>query len=389
MGNIFLLYIPPTNYEATVHYEDTIKQKVPSDRIFKYVDSGTKYKLQSIFGPNKIAVWGSRDTPANRAKYEKMQDGDDILIVEGNTIKLLGKIASKTINPDLSYELWKDLKGKTPQGWSLIYFIANPQEINLPFAEFVRLFNYSSNYTLKGFTAISDDKLKEFYSCYDDLYSILVKIKLGQPITQKKEAEPLEELIAKGKEAQAKYLVPEPEEERIPIDKSISEHLEIQWKLINLGIKAGSKIWIPQNDQSKIRSRYQFTEFEENFSAGLDVPTKYVDNIDVIWKHEFRIDGAFEIENTTEIYSGLLRFSDLKIIAPNSTYPLFIVAPGARKNKVIEQLKRPTFKSFEFENKVKFLPFEIIDEIDNFFRNSASGLSIDLLDGKAEVLSIN
>jgi len=36
-----------------------------------------------------------------------MKQGDDILIVEGKSIKLLGKIAAKTINPSLSKELWK------------------------------------------------------------------------------------------------------------------------------------------------------------------------------------------------------------------------------------------------------------------------------------------
>ncbi len=43
MTNIFLLYIPFGNYEAQVHYEDTIKQKVLPDRIFRFVDPDLKY----------------------------------------------------------------------------------------------------------------------------------------------------------------------------------------------------------------------------------------------------------------------------------------------------------------------------------------------------------
>ena len=35
----------------------------------------------------------------------------------------------------------------------------------------------------------------------------------------------------------------------------------------------------------------------ETFAAGLDTQVKYVENIDVVWKEEFRIDAAFEIEN--------------------------------------------------------------------------------------------
>ena len=118
----------------------------------------------------------------------------------------------------------------------------------------------------------------------------------------------------------------------------------------------------------------------------MDVPSKYVDNIDVVWKEEFRIDAAFEIENSTSIYSGLLRFSDLSIIAPNSTYPLFIVAPRSKRNKLVEQIKRPTFKKIEFDRKVRYLSYEAVNEVDDFFANSNSGLNIDLLYGKSEAI---
>ena len=50
-----------------------------------------------------------------------------------------------------------------------------------------------------------------------------------------------------------------------------------------------------------------------------------------------------EIEHTTSIYSGLLRMSDLVAMQPNLQIPLFIVAPDVRRNKVIEEVNRPTF----------------------------------------------
>lgn len=77
-------------------------------------------------------------------------------------------------------------------------------------------------------------------------------------------------------------------------------------------------------------------------SAGIDLPHSYLENIDVVWKQEFRIGAAYEIENSTLIYSGLLRFADLNIVAPNTLYPMFIVAPTDKKNRVHEQLRRPT-----------------------------------------------
>jgi hypothetical protein len=137
--NIFLVYIPPGNAEAMVHYEETIRQKVMPERIFRHIDDNLRSRLMRIFGTRPITVWGSKDSSANRSKYERMVPGDVILIVEGAIIKLLGKIAAVTVNQNLSRELWKNLRPDKVDGWDLIYFIANPQEIDLPFAEFCKL----------------------------------------------------------------------------------------------------------------------------------------------------------------------------------------------------------------------------------------------------------
>ena len=151
-----------------VHYEDTIRQKVAPDRIYQHVPN-IRAHLQNIFKDRPIAVWGSRDSRANRAKFERMQPGDDILIIEGATIKLLGKIAATAVNADLSNELWKPLRGNRGAPWNLIYFIANPQEIDLPFAQFCKLMGYARNYQLRGFTSVSEERLESFYGRYDDL----------------------------------------------------------------------------------------------------------------------------------------------------------------------------------------------------------------------------
>ena len=53
--------------------------------------------------------------------------------------------------------------------------------------------------------------------------------------------------------------------------------------------------------------------------------------------------AAFEIESTTSIYSGLLRMSDLITMQPNLNIPLYLVAPDARRDKVMAEINRPTF----------------------------------------------
>jgi len=380
MRNIFILYMAPGNYEQMVHYQDTIKNKVDQQRIFRYIDLNLQSTLRNIFGNKSIAVWGSRDTRANRSHYEKMLPGDNVLIVEGNTIKLLGKIAAKTISNDLSRELWKNLKNGKDEMWSLIYFIANPLEIELPFSELNKLFSYEETYKPRGFTSISENRLKEFYSKYDDLYSIFQRIKQGIPYRQIIEPEVLEI-----REDSATALQSEDIEEILK-NGELSEHVRMQWKLILLGLKTGSRVWVPRNDQPKIHKEYGFTEFEQSFSAGIDTPAKYVENIDVVWKEEFRIDAAFEIEHSTAIYSGLLRFSDLKIIAPNSNYPLFIVAPLSKKNRVFEQIKRPAFRKLGLDKEVRYLSYEVVDDINKFFETSSTGLNVNVVVGRSEAI---
>lgn len=70
-------------------------------------------------------------------------------------------------------------------------------------------------------------------------------------------------------------------------------------------------------------------------------------------------------------------------------YPLFIVAPRNRKNRVQEQVRRPTFKKLELDRKVRFLPYEAINEIDDFFAEADSGVNIDVIVNRSESLTRN
>ena len=377
--NIFILYMPPVNAEVMVHYEATIRQKVTPERIYQYTSPAETRRLKSVFSNRPMAVWGSRDTPANRTNFDRMNDGDEILIVEGETIKLLGRVACKTVNPALSQELWKGLRGDPNVRWDLIYFIANPREIELPFIKFLGLIGYQQNYQLRGFTSISTEKLENFYAKYDDLYSILLRIKQGQDVERIMDPLAVAETLDSPYQTQNESV--EEAGEEVP-----SDHLRMQWILLTMGRRAGEKVWAPRNDQSRISSHFEFQDFEETFAAGLNAQVKYVENIDVVWKEEYRIDAAFEIENSTSIYSGLLRFADLTMVAPNTLYPLFIVAPSERRNRVWEQLRRPTFRHLHLAEKVRYLSYETVQQVDEFFGEGDKGLNVQVLVGKSEKL---
>ena len=128
------------------------------------------------------------------------------------------------------------------------------------------------------------------------------------------------------------------------LEKRPTEHDEIQWRLIRLGQLAKCDIWIPRNDQSKQFEGIRFRDHVlSQIHETLDVPPS-IKNIDVVWKFgPYSIKSAFEIENSTSVYSGILRLSDLRAENPNSNYPLFIIAAEERRRKVFNELKRPTF----------------------------------------------
>ena len=75
-----------------------------------------------------------------------------------------------------------------------------------------------------------------------------------------------------------------------------------------------------------------------------DATNRTIELIDVLWLQGNAIVAAFEIESTTSIYSGLLRMADLIWrCSLNLNIPLYLVAPDERRDKVMEEVNRPTF----------------------------------------------
>jgi hypothetical protein len=98
---------------------------------------------------------------------------------------------------------------------------------------------------------------------------------------------------------------------------------------------------------------------------GFDENTRrIVQNIDVLWLRKNVIRKAFEIESTTSIYSGLLRLNDLVLAQPNIQIDLYLAAASARRERVYNQLLRPSFQTLL--QKCEFISFERIAEQMNY-----------------------
>ncbi len=162
---------------------------------------------------------------------------------------------------------------------------------------------------------------------------------------------------------------PEPSEPAPEEQPARRVHSEMQATLADLGLKMDCDVWVPRADQSALERS------TPGFSVKrllLDLPPIFgghaddtVRNIDVIWFHGHRVVAAFEVENTTAIYSGLLRMADLVSLVPNIAFPLYIVADDARRADVRREILRPAFQysKLPLERACGFLSYRVIRDL--------------------------
>ena len=147
------------------------------------------------------------------------------------------------------------------------------------------------------------------------------------------------------------------------IEKDLS-HSHIQWLLATIGRKMGCKVWIATNDHKRTWKGKTLGDLSiaKLPTLGLDADSqRMIGLIDVIWLEGFnKVAAAFEVEHTTSVYSGLLRMSDLLAVSPNLNFPLYIVAPKSRTEKVRRELSRPTFQSLGLHEQCGYFSFEAL-----------------------------
>lgn len=65
---------------------------------------------------------------------------------------------------------------------------------------------------------------------------------------------------------------------------------------------------------------------------------------------------------------------------------MFIDAPGERRNRVRELLSRSIFRSMRLAEKMRYLSYERVQEVDKFFGDESAGLNVGVLVGRSEIL---
>lgn len=344
MRKIFIV-VAGGNTDAQRHFEDTIQRKRNINEVRQFLPPEQINNLENIYHGSDFIVWGSVPGPMNEPRWEKMDPGDVVLIYNTGRIRFAGEVAAKVRSKDLARYFWRETADR--ETWELMYFIVNEEKVDVPLSKLNPFFGYSENYAPRGFTQVDQEKVKAFANNYGDILGALKSLEKNEEIFP---VSPVKTKILQEK-----------------IVRAPTEHDEMQWRLIRLGELAKLDVWVPSSDQAK---QYKGNSFREHvlkeFQQGIDVPPT-IKNIDVVWKFgPYSIKSAFEIEHSTSVYSGILRLSDLRAETPNSTFPLFIVADGERKRKVLNELLRPTFSSpaLRLNEIVKYLSYDDVRQID-------------------------
>lgn len=138
-------------------------------------------------------------------------------------------------------------------------------------------------------------------------------------------------------------------------------HSQIQTLVGGNGLMKGFEIWVPPNDRGGLDWNLM-----KKFDIANDLPSRYgkildvIREIDVIWikRGSSDLSAVFEVEYSTPIYSGLLRFNDLHLIEPGLKPKFNIVSNDTRRALFLRQINRPTFKSSGLSELCSFLEYK-------------------------------
>jgi len=137
-------------------------------------------------------------------------------------------------------------------------------------------------------------------------------------------------------------------------------HSGIQSMLSAIGARQGFDIWIPANDRQKIDPKLtsHFTSIT-NLPAIFKTVKFIVEEIDIIWfkRGSAEPQAFFEVEHTTPIYTGLLRFNDLHLSLVRGKPSFSIVASEERRPLFVRALNRPTFRASGLSELCTFLEY--------------------------------
>jgi hypothetical protein len=136
-------------------------------------------------------------------------------------------------------------------------------------------------------------------------------------------------------------------------------HCQAQTLLGGIGVLKGYGVYIPSNNVDlldwSLVERFHPINSLPNY---IEDRARFASEIDVIWvdhKHDL-IVAAFEVEHSTPVYSGLLRFNDV-LLTCSGANRFFVVSNESRRELFARQLQRPTFQRSGLSEVASFLDY--------------------------------
>ncbi len=134
------------------------------------------------------------------------------------------------------------------------------------------------------------------------------------------------------------------EAERTSEARSLS-HSQVQTLLASIGRLKGYDVYVPENDVARLD--WSLTErfpLRPEVPAGFEKIRGVLSGVDVLWigARKPTVEALYEVEHSTPIYSGLLRFNDV-LVTDHRVSRFSIVSNEARRELFSRQLFRPTF----------------------------------------------
>lgn len=137
-------------------------------------------------------------------------------------------------------------------------------------------------------------------------------------------------------------------------------HSQVQTLLGAVGNAKGFDVWVPAKD--RVGLDWSLTK---NFECRGELPGLFasvksvLQEVDVICfqRGSSGVSALFEVEHSTPIYSGLLRFNDVHLVAPTAISRFTIVSNDVRRALFVRQLNRPTFRTSGLSDHCTFLEY--------------------------------
>jgi hypothetical protein len=138
-------------------------------------------------------------------------------------------------------------------------------------------------------------------------------------------------------------------------------HVQIQSLLGAIGSRKQFDVWIPRVDRTKLdRSVAEPFQCCSELPLGFEPVQFILPEVDVVWieRGSGVLRAMFEVEHSTPIYSGLLRFNDIHLVASQLKPTFSIVANEDRRELFLRQLSRPTFRASGLNDLCTFMKYE-------------------------------